>query len=178
QAGSLSFTVDAIATRQVSLSEPVTDGAQLAVDNPPTLTLKKADGTFVSVTAASNSLSDIASAINSSDMGVKAATVRVSGGETPTYRLQFTADATGADGAFELYVGDEAAVVAQTAARLDGNLAKEAQDASITLWKDTPYEQSVTQSSNTFDGIMAGVSITVADNTEVGENVTINVATE
>lgn len=178
QVGSLSFTGDQIATRQVSLSEPVTDGAQIATDNPPTFTLKKADGSFVSVTAASNSLSDIASAINTSDMGVKVATVRVSGGETPTYRLQFTAEATGADGAFELYAGDEASVVAQTATRVDANVAKVAQDASITLWKDTPYEQSVTQSSNTFDGIMAGVSVTVADNAEIGEEVTINVATD
>lgn len=178
QVGSLSFTVDQVATRQVSLSEPVTDGAQLAPDNPPTFTLKTADGTFVSVTAASNSLSDIASAINSSDMGVKVAAVRVAGGETPTYRLQFTAESTGADGAFEFYLGDEASVVAETATRIDANVAKQAQDASITLWKGTPYEQAVTQSSNTFDGIMAGVSVTIAENTEVGEEVTINVATD
>ena len=178
QAGSLSFTVGAVATRQVSLSDTVTDGAQLAADNPPTLTLKKADGTFVSVTAASNSLSDIATAINNADMGVKATAVRVAGGETPTYRLQFTAEATGADGAFELYVGDEAAVVAQTATRIDGNLATEAQDASITLWEGTPYAQTVTQSSNTFENVLEGVSITVAANTEAGEKVTINVAAD
>jgi flagellar hook-associated protein 2 len=178
QAGSLSFTVGAIATRQVSLSNAVTDGAQLTADDPPTLTLKKSDGTFVSVTAASNSLADIASAINDSDMGVKATTVRVAGGEPPTYRLQFTADATGVDGAFELYIGDEAAVVAETATRLDGNLATAAADASITLWEGTPYAQTVTQSSNTFEDVLNGVSITVSAAAEIGEEVTINVAAD
>jgi len=175
-AGTLTFSVDTVATQQVSLTDAVTSGEGLTSENPPTLTLKTAQGTFVSVTAASNSLADIASAINDSDMGIKATTVQVSGGETPTYRLQFTSEATGADGAFELYVGDQAAVEGATAPRLDTSVAATPSDASITLWKGSAYEQTYTQSSNTFTGIMTGVDVTVSQATESGETVTINVA--
>jgi flagellar hook-associated protein 2 len=177
-AGTLTFAVDAVATKQVSLTAAVTSGAGLTSDDPPTLTLKNAQGEFVSVTAASNSLADIASAINDSDMGIKATTVQVSGGATPTYRLQFTAEGTGEDGAFELYVGDQAAVENATASRLDSSVATTATNASITLWKDSPYEQSYTQSSNTFTGLMTGVDVTVSKAMEAGETVTIGVATD
>lgn len=175
-AGTLTFSVDAVATQQVSLTDVVTTGAGLTTDNPPTLTLKTAQNTYVSVTAASNSLADIANAINDSDMGIKATTVQVSGGETPTYRLQFTSETTGADGAFEMYVGDEAAVVGATATRLDSSVVATPADASITLWKGSAYEQTYTQSSNTFSGIMTGVDVTVSKVTEAGETVTIDVA--
>ncbi|MCB2411966.1 flagellar filament capping protein FliD [Demequina sp. TTPB684] len=175
-AGTLTFSVDAVATKQVSLTDAVTTGAGLTTDNPPTLTLKTAQNTYVSVTAASNSLGDIAKAINDSDMGIKATTVQVSGGATPTYRLQFTSETTGADGAFELFVGDEAAVIAATADPLATSVVTTPADASITLWKGSAYEQTYTQSSNTFAGVMTGVDVTVSKATEAGETVTINVA--
>jgi len=178
QAGTLNFTVGAVATRQVSLSAAVTDGSQLAADNPPTFTVQNADGTMVSVTAQSNSLGDIAHAINDSDLGITATAVRVSGGDTPSYRLQFTSQSTGTDGSFELYVGTEADVVAGTATRLDSDVATSAKDASVVLWKDTPYEQTVTQSSNTFDSLLDGLSVTLGANSEVGEDVTVTVATD
>lgn len=178
QQGSLSFTVGAVATRQVSLSAPVTDGSQLTADNPPTLTVKKADGSFASVTAESNSLADMVSAINGSDLGIKATAVRVAGGSTPSYRLQFTSDTTGADGGFELYVGDQAAVEGATATRLDASLATAPQDASVVLWQGTAYEETVTQSSNTFDGLMTGVSVTLGANAKAGDAVTVDVATD
>lgn len=175
-AATLTFSVDKVATQQVSLTDVVTTGAGLTSENPPTLTLKTPQGTFVTVTAASNSLADIASAINDSGMGIKATTVQVSGGATPTYRLQFTSETTGADGAFELYVGDQAAVEGATAPRLDSSVVITPSDASITLWKGSAYEQTYTQSSNTFTGIMTGVNVTVSAATAVGETVTVNVA--
>lgn len=176
KAGSITFAVDAVANRQVSLSTAVATGSELAAANPPTLTIKKADGSLVTVTAASNSLSDMASAINGSTGGVSATAVRVSGGPTPTYRLQFTAGTTGTDGAFEVYLGDGAAVTGMTATRLDTALATTATNAQITLWKGTGYEQSFTQSSNTFTGLMSGVDVTVSQPTGVGETVTVDVA--
>lgn len=178
QAGALTFSVDAVANRQVSLSAAVTDGATLAPDNPPTFTLKKSSGDLVSVTAASNSLSDIATAINESNMGISATAVRVSSGSPATYRLQFTSGTTGTAGAFELYVGDEAAVTAATAPRLDTAVATAATDAQITLWKGTGYEQISTQSSNTFTGLMTGVDVSVSTVTGVGETVTVDVAAD
>ncbi|WP_062382547.1 flagellar filament capping protein FliD [Demequina iriomotensis] len=171
-AGSLTFSVDAVAKSQVSLSASVASGADLVADNPPTLTVKKADGTYASVTATSNSLADIAKAINSGDLGVTATVVSTGGG---TSRLQFTGTATGTDGAFELYVGDEAAATAGTATRLDASVTRAASDAQITLWKGTAEEQSFTQSSNTFTGLMTGVDVTVS---KVEEDVTVSSAVD
>lgn len=176
RAGSITFSVDAVATRQVSLSAAVVDGPALTATNPPTLTVKKADGTLVTFTAASNSLSDMADAINDSDAGISATAVRVTGGATPTYRLQFTAGSTGTDGAFEVYVGDQAAVNGATAPRLDTGVVTTATNSQLTLWKGTSYEQQFTQSSNTYTGLMTGVDVTVSKQTEPGESVTVAVA--
>lgn len=178
KAGSITFAVDAVATRQVSLTAAVTDGSQLTADNPPTLTIQKANGDLVTFTAASNSLSDIAAAINGAGAGVSATAVRVNSGSPASYRLQFTAGTTGTDGAFQVYVGDSAAVTAGTAAQLDTSVATTPQDAQITLWKGTLYAQSFTQSSNTFTGLMTGVDVTVSQPTAAGETVTVDVAAD
>ena len=176
--GSITFAVDAVANRQVSLTSAVADGSGLTASSPPTLTIKKANGSLVTFTAASNSLSDIASAITGSGAGVSATAVRVNSGSPASYRLQFTAGTTGTDGAFEVYAGDSAAVTAATAPRLDTAVATTATNAKITLWKGTGYEQSFTQSSNTFTGLMTGVDVTVSQPTASGETVTVNVATD
>ena len=175
-AGSISFSVDQVATKQTSLTGTVTDGSQLTADNPPTLSIKQSDGTVVSFTAASNSLADIAAAINGAGAGISATAVRVSNGTTPEYRLQFTSSKTGTEGAFEVYVGDEAAVNGATASRLDTAMAQTAVDATLTLWKGSASEQTYTQSSNVFTGLMTGVDVTVSAATASGENVTVSVA--
>lgn len=174
--GSITFSVDQVAKKQVSLSAIAADGAALGAANPPTLSVKKSDGSIVTVTAASNSLEDMAAAINDSGTGVSATAVRVTGGDTPTYRLQFTGTATGTDGSFAVYLGDEAAVTAETAPRLDASVATAASNAQITLWKGTAYEQVLTQSSNTFDDLLTGVSVTVSAPTASGETATVSVA--
>ena len=70
---------------------PYPDDNTLVPAIPPAVTVKKADGTLVTVTPTTGSLADIAKAINdAADSGVKATVVRVSGGATPQYRLQFT----------------------------------------------------------------------------------------
>jgi flagellar hook-associated protein 2 len=176
--GSITFAVDTVANRQVSLTSAVADGSGLTAANPPTLTIKKANGSLVTFTAASNSLSDIASAITGSGAGVSATAVRVNSGSPASYRLQFTAGTTGTDGAFEVYAGDSAAVTAATAPRLDTAVATTATNAQITLWKGTGYEQSFSQSSNTFTGLMTGVDVTVSQPTATGDTVTVNVATD
>lgn len=177
-AGTLTFSVDAVASKQVSLSNAVTTGAGLTATNPPTITVKKADGSYASVTAASNSLTDMARAINDGDTGVNATVVQVSGGATPTYRLQFTAESSGTDGAFEVYAADEATVIGGGVTRLDSSVVTTPTDATVTLWKGSSYEQTYTQSSNTFSGLMTGVDVTVAKTTAVGENVTVTVGTD
>ncbi|WP_084631976.1 flagellar filament capping protein FliD [Demequina aestuarii] len=172
--GSLTFSIGAVASTQVSLSAEIADGDVLL--DPPTLTVKRADGTTQSVTATSGAPADIVSAINGAGLGVSATVVRVSSGGVTQSRIQFTSETSGTDGAFEVYAGDEAAVAGGGAVRLDASVAREASDASITLWKGSAYEQTYTQSSNTFTGLMTGVDVTVASASAPGDEVTITVA--
>lgn len=173
QAGSVTFSVDAVATTQMSLSVAVPDDGTLASGTTPSLTVKKQDGTLVTVAAASSSLADLAAALNSdATTGVTATVVQVSGGTTPTYRLQVSGTQTGSTGTFELYDGAD-----DTGPRLDSAQVRAAQDATITLWKGTGVEQSFTQPSNTFVGLMSGVDVTVSKVTAATEDpVTISVA--
>ena len=193
QAGSVSFTVDAVAKAQVSVSRETLDNSSLVAGIPPAVTVRGGDGTLVTVQPTSGSLQDIARAINNAaDAGIKATVVRVSGGENPTYRLQFTGTSTGAEGSFEVYAGTkeavEAAVLADdaepretgpalNALRIDATPVTTATDAQITLWKGTAAQQVYTQSSNTFSGLLTGVDVTVTKVTAAGEDpATVTVA--
>lgn len=191
QVGSVSFTVDQVATSQVSVSAVTADDSTLVTGMPPSVTVRGSDGTLVTVEPTSGSLQDIARAINNAaDAGIKATVVRVSGGDTPTYRLQFTGNTTGLDGRFEVYAGDSAAVSAAVAAadggdptaldamRLDGSTVRSAQDAQITLWQGSAVEQTFTQSSNTFSDLMTGVDVTVTEQTTDPVTVTVAKDTE
>jgi flagellar hook-associated protein 2 len=144
------------------------------------VTIRGADGTLVTVEPTSGSLQDIANAVNAAaDAGIKATVVRVSGGATPTYRLQFTGTTTGTDGAFEVYKGDSETVQAaidagtQASLRLDGTSVQTATDAQITLWKGSSAEQVYTQSSNTFTDLLTGVDVTIAEETTDPVTVTV-----
>lgn len=185
RAGSVSFTVDAVAKAQVSVSRATADDSSLVAGIPPAVTVRGGDGTLVTVQPTSGSLQDIAKAINeAADAGIKATVVRVSGGDTPTYRLQFTGTSTGTEGSFEVYAADQAAVEAAvvaddaepretgpalTALRLDTTSVTTATDAQITLWKGTAAQQVYTQSSNTFAGLLTGVDVTVSKVTAADE---------
>ena len=188
QPGSVTFDVDAVAKAQVSVSRVTADNSSLVPAIPPAVTLRSGDGTLVTVQPTTGSLQDIARAINeAADAGIKATVVRVSSGENPTYRLQFTGTRTGTDGAFAVYAGTKDAVETALAAgdggaslaamRLDTTSITAASDAQITLWKGTAAEQTYTQSSNTFSGLLTGVDVTVSKVTAAGEDpVTVTVA--
>ncbi|MEO9014238.1 MAG: flagellar filament capping protein FliD [Terrimesophilobacter sp.] len=142
-AGSIDIVVDRLAQAQVSLSGPMTAW-------PDTnLTITAADGTATPVTAASTSLDDVVSAINSAKAGVAA--IKVAAGKDANgvdqFRIQLTATRTGAEGAF---------AVSGTTAAL--TVFKSAQDAQVTLWGDTP----ITSSTNTFSNLLPGVSVAVS----------------
>lgn len=173
--GTVSFRVDAVAQSQVSLSDVTADDGTLVPDYPPAVTIKGADGTYVTVEPTTGSLADIANAINkATDAGIRATVIRVGDGQ---YRIQFTGTLTGATNGFEVYAGDQAAVEAGTATRIDGNLARGSSDASITLWSDDPtLSTTITQASNTFSDLMTGVDVTVGSVTAADEDpVTVTV---
>ncbi|GAB2677840.1 flagellar filament capping protein FliD [Thalassiella azotivora] len=185
QPGSVSFTVEQVAAAKVALSRETLDDSSLVAGIPPAVTVKKADGTFVTVEPTSGSLNDIARALNNAaDSGVKATVVRVGvdADDKPLYRLQFTGTSTGSDGGFEVYAGTQAEVEGYDAAalaanRLDATEVTAAADARITLWKGTAAEKTFQQSSNTFSGLMTGVDVTVSKVTGAGEDpVTVTVA--
>ncbi|KGM12303.1 acyl-CoA desaturase [Cellulomonas carbonis T26] len=182
QPGSVTFSVDTVAASQISLTAAVPDDGTL-LDVPPAVTIRKGDGTFVTIEPTTGSLSDIAKAINASaDAGVRASVVQVSSGDgtnPATYRLQLTGVSTGTTNAFSVYKGtvDQAAVDGGTATRLDGDLVRAASSAQVTLWKGTSAETQFTSASNTFTGLMTGVDVTVSKVTAVGEDpATVTVA--
>lgn len=186
QPGTVSFTVDAVAASRVSVTAQVKDDGSLVPEVPPAVTVRKGDGTFVTVEPTTGSLADIAKAVNSAaDAGVKATVVRVTNGtdgSAPEYRLQLTGTTTGEKaGDFALFRGRVTATTAAddlTAARLDGTTVRAAQDATVTLWKGVAgLEQSYKQASNTFSGLMTGVDVTVSAVTAADQDpVTVTVA--
>lgn len=147
--GQLDVTVDQLAYAQKSVSASMTQWPA----SPPVLTVESSDGTLHEITAASTSLDDMVSAINTSDAGITATKVSIGGGN---YRLQFTSNTVGADGAFTLYQGSG------TATPLATTPIQAAQDASITIWAGTPAAQTITSTSNTFTDLLPGVSLTVS----------------
>ena len=164
--GNISFRVDATAAAQVTVTKAMTAWQ----DSPPVLTVVGADGTKTEITAASTSLTDVADAINASEAGVTAGVVSAGtdASGTALYRLQITADESGAAGAFTIYRGS-AANIGKGGAKAAVNLATEtgaatvtaARDAKITLWAGTAAQQSITSATNTFTGVLPGVDITV-----------------
>lgn len=144
--GSLDFTVDQLAGGQVSVSQAMTAWPF------STMTINSG-GKTVTVTPASTSMDDVVSAVNTAGAGVTASKVSVGGGQ---FRLQFTSTTTGSAAAFSIGNPD-----GTTAALTD---VKTAQDAQIRLWAGVPgLEQPITSSSNTFDTVLAGVSLTVSE---------------
>ncbi|WP_309135721.1 flagellar filament capping protein FliD [Cellulomonas sp.] len=159
-AGTLTFRVGAVAQSQASLvTLPAGDAY---AGEKPTFTLTR-DGETTTVTAESAAVPDLVAAFNASGTGVRATAVKVAvldaegkpTGES-TYRLQLTGTETGGDNAFTLsYRGadGDVAVGLQT--------IRAAQDARVTLFPGSGAEQVLTSSSNTFEGVMTGVDLTV-----------------
>lgn len=162
-AGRISFDVTAVAQSQVS----VTAASTAWPDDPPTLTFRDAAGVTKQVTAASISMADVASAINAAGVGVTA--TRVASGTdaqgVPQYRLQLTAAASGAGGAFSVFRGTPEQVAAGEATDLltlsGAATVTTASDATVVLWQGTAAQQTITSATNTFTDLLPGVTVTV-----------------
>ncbi len=156
--GGVEFLVDRLAQSQQTVSPVLTEW----MDRPPVLTFVGKDGTRTEVTAASASLDDVVKAVNASGAGVSATKVDAGGG---SYRVQFTATETGAAGGFDVYRGAQGgAPKAKDALTASGGVTvRSAQDAAVTLWAGTAAARSVTSPTNTFDGLLTGVAVTVTE---------------
>jgi flagellar hook-associated protein 2 len=184
QPASLTFSVDKLASAQTSVSASVTDLAGFFGGSTPTsatiVTGSGAEAKHVTIDLASvTDLAGFASAINAAGSGVSATVVKTSATES---RLQLTGSATGAVGAFDLYSGtvtatDLATLPAPTAVVARGSAMTDASDAQITLWPGSGAgnEQAVTSSSNTFAGVVTGLSFTVGATTAADAPATVTV---
>jgi flagellar hook-associated protein 2 len=168
-AGQLDVVVTAIAKSQATVTGAKTAWAGSVI------TITGATGTPVELTAASNSLDDIVTAVNASATGVTATKVSagVDGDGVPQFRLQFTGKETGAANAFTVIEGTAAAgtdVLAQPGAAA----VRLASDASVTLFAGTAAEQVITSKSNTFAELLPGVAVTVSAISATPATVTVS----
>jgi len=145
--GVVELRVDRLAAGQVSLLEPT------ALAGPFTITV---GGTDHEIAPSSTHIDDVVAAINDARgaTGVSATKLRTGtdGEGKAVYSLQLTG-ATGSAGAFSLTAGGQG--VATT------NLA-EAGDAEITLWPSAGSSHRLTSTTNTFEGLLDGVDLTVS----------------
>ena len=140
--GQIEMVVDKLAQAQNVVSDA------LAAWPDTNITITSASGVATPIAAASTSLDDVVSAINSADAGVRAVKVAAGGG---LYRVQLTAAETGVAGGF---------TISGTTASFTEIRA--AQDAQAVMWKGTAAETTITSSTNTFSDLLPGVGVTVS----------------
>ena len=120
--------------------------------------LQAGTATVTQATPGGGTLSELVSTINSSDLGYTAAAINTGNG----YRLQLTANETGAASAFTPDPG------------LFGSMSFETlsvgTDAELTVQGDNPF--TITSASNSFSELLPGVTVTVNDVTTTPVTVT------
>ncbi|GMA27851.1 flagellar filament capping protein FliD [Arenivirga flava] len=172
--GTLKFTVDRLAQGQTA----VTAKSAAWADASGLITIE-IDGERHELTAASSSMSDIASAVNKAGLGISA--TRVAAGTdadgTALYRLQFASSETGEAARFSVYAGasfEHPAGAADLFAADGAAVVSEAQDAQLTLWPGTAAAQAVTSAGNTFADVLPGVTLAVTEASETPTTVTVS----
>jgi flagellar hook-associated protein 2 len=170
QAGSLSFSVDRLATAHSVVSARSWTSTTASFDLGSTLTISSRDagtsfGTIEMKDADGDgtvSLADAVTAINKSPLGLTATAVNTGSG----YRLQVASTATGAAKAFD--------ITSDTQGKTAYTPTTSGQDAKITIG-DVAAGLSATSATNTFTGVMSGTSFTVS---QQGVSASITVGTD
>lgn len=161
------LSADIVVDRLAQKHAVVTAASTAWPDGPATLTLENAAGDRLEVTAASSSMTDVARAIHDAGFGISASVVSAGtdANGDPLQRLQLVATESGAQGAFRVYRGGEAAVADGTAVDVSTEqgaaVVATGTDAQVRLWAGTGAEQIITSSSNTFTELFTGVDVTV-----------------
>jgi flagellar hook-associated protein 2 len=171
-AGSLSFQVKQLAATQVMTfhpSPPVSDATGTSVLSGGTLTIALSGGGTADLNPTDTSLQGVASAINGrADALYKASVVQIKPGE---YTLQLTAKESGQAAA------DKMTAAGQPVGLTLGSAAVTVQgrDAQLTVGDPTlnPYE--ISSATNTFAGVMPGVTITAVQAQSGTDSVTVDV---
>jgi flagellar hook-associated protein 2 len=161
QTGNLAFDVVKLAKAQITTAR-VDAEAPITSNDAFTITMSDGSDPIVVELAGNRTAQGVADAINSADIGVKASLVKTSTGDSV---LQLTGAKTGAANGFVIDGVD-----------FTTKNAVEAQDAMLQVGgAEETGGYSVTSSTNTFTGLMPGVTLT-ATKEETG--VTVDVATD
>jgi len=141
--GDTTFSVTQLAKAQITTTMAAADGT--VVSNPSAgISIYGADGTEHDISLTSGSATDVATAINAANVGVRASVVTTSDG---TQLLQMQSTSTGAANAFTTSDFDNPT-----------NDIVTAQDAQITVGDDPATQYTVSSSSNTFSNFIPGVT--------------------
>jgi flagellar hook-associated protein 2 len=142
--GSLTFAVKSTATAHSIVSPANWTAATDAHGLTSPLEVRDENGAAVgSITITGTTLNDAVNAINASEFKLSAAAVKVGDGQ---YRLQISAKETGSAAKFDL--GTAGTFTATTVGK----------NAVLTVGTDSTYE--VSSPTNTFDGLLPGVTLT------------------
>jgi flagellar hook-associated protein 2 len=158
-AGSTTFDVTGVAAAQVSTIAADSNGNVVA-DPTTGITITGTDNVAHTIKAASGSATDVAAAINTAGLGIRAAVVATDTGQV----LQLTASTTGTKAAFSAggFVNDMQNVVPPS-------------NAQITVGTVGSGGYTVTSQTNTFANAIPGVTFTVGAKATA---VTITVTTD
>jgi flagellar hook-associated protein 2 len=158
-AGSTTFNV--IHTASPQTSTIAADGSGNVVQNPAAgISVTGSDGTPHQISLTTGSASDVAAAINSAKVGVRATVITSDAGTI----LQLTSTSTGSNAAFTTGGFDNAA---QTVVA--------AQNAQIGVGDPAAGGYTISSQTNTFTGAIPGVTFTVS---APASNVTISVVSD
>jgi flagellar hook-associated protein 2 len=173
-AGSATFHVDQVAAAQVSTVKADGSGSFVS-DYTAGIDLAVGGGASVHLALKSGSAADIASAVNTAGLGVRAAVVNVDDPANPgstTQVLQFTAAKTGVANNFSI-TGLAQNVTGGDPAT-DTTTVTAARDARISVGDPNAGGYTISSATNTFTGAMPGVTFTVSA-AAVGSDVSITV---
>jgi flagellar hook-associated protein 2 len=146
--GSLTFDVTQLAAAHALVSATAVSSTSTVVATGP-VTLTAPDGSQTDIDIGSGSLADVVKGINAANKGVVATAVQTSPGQ---FRLQVTATSTGAASEFTLEGLDS---VGGT------NVLTQGADAVIGIGSNPDTAYTVSSASNTFSGLVPGLSFTV-----------------
>lgn len=166
KSSALNFTVDSVAARHAGVSAAMTNWAG------GTLDITNASG--VATSFSGSSLDELVSNINKDlDLGISATLVKagndVDGNQQ--YRLQLIGNDTGADSVFTA-TKDGTSLFSN-----GGAVTSMGSDAKLTLFPGSAAEQVVTSSTNEFDDLATGLSITISAEA-VGKEASVTAATD
>jgi flagellar hook-associated protein 2 len=172
-AGSLTFTVDRLATAHSVMAGSTWTNSTDPYGLGSTLTIKSTDGTktfgTIAVTSSTSgpaSLDDAVAAINKSGLGLSAAAIHTTSG----YALQVTSLATGAAKGFQIQSDTDPTAAGYT-------VATAGVDAQVSFTNpsapSTPFTS--TSATNTFSDVLSGTSFTV---NKVATTATVTVASD